>query len=95
MSSTPITLTREELEILLTESATRGAREAIVGLLGVSEGDPNIARDFQNLRELLSTYKIVQRGVLMTIGKILAMGLILLCAMVVAKVTHFGSFFSS
>jgi hypothetical protein len=93
MSATPITLTREELEELLAVAAARGAREAIVGLLGVSEGDKNIARDFQNLRELLSTYKVVQRGVLMTIGKILAMGLVLLCAMVISKATNFWSFF--
>jgi hypothetical protein len=73
--ATLISIPRSELEALLDQAAERGAKSA---LASVGLSDESAGGDVRDLRALIASWRIVQRGALQAIGN--AFGLALLGA---------------
>lgn len=90
MTDTPIHLTEGELEDLLTRAARRGAREAVVALLGIDENDSSLRKDFTELRDLLDAVRHLKRGVVQSVGRLIGYGLLVLIGALALSVTNGG-----
>jgi hypothetical protein len=66
-----VLLTRSEVEVLLTEAAKRGAREAVTALLGIDPDDSRIRKDLMDLRDLLDAVRALRLGTIQTFGRFL------------------------
>jgi hypothetical protein len=71
--STPIEMSREDLETLLEVAAERGAKKALVQ---VGLHDEDAMGDLRDLRGLLAAYKTVKTSILTTVGKAIAVAVI-------------------
>ena len=72
-----VTLTPEELEALLERSAKKGARAALEEL-GLH--DDSAAKDIEDIRELLASWRETRKAVWSTVVKIATTGILLFIA---------------
>jgi hypothetical protein len=72
-----VTLTPEELEALLDRSAKKGARAALEEL-GLH--DDTAAKDIEDIRELLASWRETRKAVWSTVVKIATTGILLFIA---------------
>jgi hypothetical protein len=72
-----VTLTPEELEALLDRSAKKGARAALEEL-GLQ--DDSAAKDIEDIRELLASWRETRKAVWSTVVKIATTGILLFIA---------------
>ena len=72
-----VTLTPEELEALLDRSAKNGARAALEEL-GLQ--DDSAAKDIEDIRELLASWRETRKAVWSTVVKIATTGILLFIA---------------
>jgi hypothetical protein len=72
-----VTLTPEELEALLDRSAKKGARAALEEL-GLH--DDSAAKDIEDIRELLASWRETRKAVWSTVVKIATTGILLFIA---------------
>ena len=70
-------MTTEELDILLTKAAEKGADEALrkIGL-----HDEHAGRDIQEVRSLLESWRDTKKTVALTVAKIITTGILTLIA---------------
>jgi len=72
-----VTLTPEELEALIDRSAKKGARAALEEL-GLH--DDSAAKDIEDIRELLASWRETRKAVWSTVVKIATTGILLFIA---------------
>ena len=72
-----VTLTPEELETLLDRAAKKGARAALEEL-GLQ--DDSAAKDIEDIRELLASWRETRKAVWSTVVKIATTGILLFIA---------------
>lgn len=70
MTDDHITLPRLQFEELLESAATRGAQKAMAS---VGLGDEEAARDVQEMRGIVSAYRIVRRSMLQKLTEMLVL----------------------
>ena len=75
---TDLKLSKEELDVLMTAAAEKGARRAVVAMLGIEEDDKNVAKDFRELRDLIDAWRGVKTGAFRGLGRMLIYVVILL-----------------
>ncbi len=86
MEDKRITLSESDLEDLLTKAAKRGAREAVVALLGIDEDDKTLRKDFNELRDLLDAVRTMKHGAVQTFGRFLGYAFLVLVGVVALNI---------
>ena len=88
-----ITVTGDELKMLLREASREGAKEAVEALLGIEDHE-RFKKDLIELRDLVNAWRLMRRGAWSGLGRLLVYGLLLLIALVVVNFGHIPSSWS-